>query len=200
MRARVSGCVRWTSNQGRATQHARARFSGDGSPWRVREQGRVKFANPGDNGGASWYGGGNSAVYADNGGASRFFYHAKVNRKERERGCEVLPLKTAAEATNRREGTVGANRPQAGAGRGSGARNFHPTLKPIDLTTYLARLMLPPSPDAVLLVPFVGSGSEMIGGLLAGWPNVLGVEREAEYLPILGARLKERVPGSQRIL
>lgn len=137
--------------------------------------------------------------YSDTGGASRFFYHAKVSRKERERGCDHLPLKSAAEATNRKEGLVGCDRPQAGAGRGSGARNFHPTLKPLALTTYLARLLLPPTSNAVLLVPFAGSGSEIIGALLAGWPAVLGVEREADYMPILRARVAAWVPDAAAI-
>ncbi len=162
-----------------------------------------RHTNPGDNGGASQFGGGNSSVYADTGGASRFFYCKKVNRKEREFGCEHLPLRTAAEATNRRERTVGANRPQAGAGRGSGARNFHPTLKPIALNEYLARLIKPPTADAVLLVPFAGSGSEMIGALRAGWPAVLGIERDldkhgkrAGYIEIAHARLRAWCPGA----
>src|SRR6185437_3002203 len=134
----------------------------------------------------------------DTGGASRFFYCTKVSRKEREAGCEHLALKTAAQATNRREGTAGANRPQAGAGRGSGCRNFHPTLKPISLTTWLTRLILPPTPGAVLLVPFAGAGSEMIGALKAGWGRngggVFGIEREAEYAEIARARLRHWCP------
>ena len=57
--------------------------------------------------------------------------------------------------------------------------------------TYLARLLLPPNPGAIL-VPFSGSGSEMIGALAAGWPAVLGIERESEYVEIAKARLKAR--------
>jgi hypothetical protein len=33
----------------------------------------MTHTNPGDNHGASWFGGGNSNVYADNGGASRYY-------------------------------------------------------------------------------------------------------------------------------
>lgn len=160
------------------------------------------YANPGDNGGASQFGGSNSRVYADTGGASRFFYHAKVNRKEREFGCENLPLRTAAECTGRTEGLVGADRPQAGAGRGSGARNFHPTLKPIELNRYLATLLRPPNPDAVLLVPYAGVASEMIGALLAGWPAVLGIEsggENGEYMSILHARVRAWCPEADII-
>lgn len=160
-------------------------------------------AHPATAGAGSWYGASKpkSSVYADSGGASRFFYHAKVNRKERDFGCEHLPIRSAAACTKRREGTVGANRPQAGAGRGSGARNFHPTLKPIALNEYLARLLLPPSRDAILLVPFAGAGSEVIGAIRAGWPMVLGIERDldedgnvAGYLEIANARLRAWCP------
>ncbi len=70
--------------------------------------------------------------------------------------------------------------------RGEG--NAHPTVKPIALMQYLARLILPPSPGAIL-VPFAGSGSEMIGALRAGWPAVVGIEREAEYVEIARHRL-----------
>ena len=53
---------------------------------------------------------------------------------------------------------------------------------------YLARLIMPPVPGKIL-VPFAGSGSEMIGALLAGWTDVTGIEREAEYVEIARARV-----------
>jgi len=71
--------------------------------------------------------------------------------------------------------------------RGDG--NHHPTVKPLALCEYLARLIMPPRPG-VLLVPFAGSGSEVIGALRAGWPEVVGIEREAEYVEIASRRLE----------
>lgn len=127
--------------------------------------------------------------YADSGGPSRFFYCSKVSTKEREAGCEGLTLRSAGEVTGgREEGSEGLDNPRAGAGRTGGARNHHPTLKPLSLTTWLARLICPPNPG-VILVPFAGAGSEMIGCLKAGWPAVFGIEREAEYVEIARARL-----------
>jgi len=41
-----------------------------------------------------------------------------------------------------------------------------------------------------LLVPFSGSGSEMIGALGAGWDEVVGVESDAAYCDIARARIK----------
>jgi site-specific DNA-methyltransferase (adenine-specific) len=54
---------------------------------------------------------------------------------------------------------------------------------------YLARLIMPPRPGRIL-VPFAGSGSEMVGALLAGWSDVMGIEREAEYVEIARRRVE----------
>ncbi len=108
-------------------------------------------------------GGGQQApdTYGDAGGPSRFFYCAKAGKRERNEG---LP---------------------------SGQKNGHPCVKPVALTEYLARLILPPKRDEPrrLLVPYSGSGSEMIGAMLAGWDSVLGIEREKEYVDIARRRL-----------
>jgi len=74
--------------------------------------------------------------FGDSGGASRFFpcfrYEAKASRGERDEGLGGLPLQTAGEVTNRKDGTAGLKSPRAGAGRtggkdGAGVRNTHPT-------------------------------------------------------------------------
>ena len=71
----------------------------------------------------------------------------------------------------------------------SDGKNFHSTVKPLSLTKYLATLIKPPT-GGRLLVPFSGSGSEMIGALQAGWGYVEGVELTEEYIPIAEARIK----------
>jgi len=71
--------------------------------------------------------------------------------------------------------------------RGDG--NNHPTVKPTTLTEYLARLIIPAN-GGKMLVPFSGSGSEMIGALNAGWGDVTGVEREQDYADIAVNRLQ----------
>ncbi len=67
----------------------------------------------------------------------------------------------------------------------------HPTVKPLSLCRYLATLLLPPGEYAPrrLLVPFAGTGSEMIGGLLAGWDEVVGIEMETEYCTLAEKRI-----------
>lgn len=127
--------------------------------------------------------------YMETGGPSRFFYCAKVSTKERELGCEELPMISAGEMTDREDGQAGLDNPRAGAGRTGGARNHHPTLKPIALTKWLATLIKPPTAGAMLLVPYSGAGSEIIGALQAGWPAVLGIEGSEEYIAIAHARI-----------
>lgn len=69
--------------------------------------------------------------------------------------------------------------------------NPHPTVKPLRLCEYLARLILPPEGEEPrrLLVPYAGSGSEMIGALTAGWDYVLGIEIDPKYVTTARRRL-----------
>ncbi len=115
-----------------------------------------------------------------------FFYCAKASRSERDRNLEHLPAKSAGEATDRDEDTAGLNSPRAGAGRKGGARNFHPTVKPIELMKWCVRLITPPG--GTVLDPFSGSGSTLVAATELGF-NAIGVELTAEYLPIILGRL-----------
>jgi site-specific DNA-methyltransferase (adenine-specific) len=69
---------------------------------------------------------------------------------------------------------------------------MHPTVKPIQLNKYLALLLLPPSIYAPrrLLVPFAGTASEMIGGLQAGWDEIVGIELEKESAVVARKRIE----------
>jgi len=71
-------------------------------------------------------------------------------------------------------------------------RCSHPTVKPIALSRYLATLLLPPAEYAPrrIFVPFAGVASEVIGAMQAGWEDIIGVEREAEYVDIARARVE----------
>ena len=76
--------------------------------------------------------------------------------------------------------------------RERGAGNTHNAVKPLALTTYLANLLKPPAGrDRSILVPFAGSGSEMLGARAAGWENVVGIEIEPEFVSIAEARFRE---------
>lgn len=121
--------------------------------------------------------------YGDEGGASRFFYTAKSPSWEREAGLEAF---AAVEVGDGREKPID-NAYQRGE---TARRNTHPTVKPIKLMEWLGSLLLPPPLDVPrrILVPFAGVASEMIGAYLAGWDEIVGIEREAEYIPINAAR------------
>jgi site-specific DNA-methyltransferase (adenine-specific) len=122
-----------------------------------------------------------STARGDKGGASRFYYSAKTSREERDRGLE--DFEDVAQG-------VGALRDGA---RSKTAKNGHPTLKPIDLCRYYARLLLPPprkdGKPRRLLVPFSGAGSEMIGALQAGWDEVVGIELVPKHAEWARARI-----------
>lgn len=69
--------------------------------------------------------------------------------------------------------------------------NHHSTVKPLALCQQLARLILQPKRKNPrrLLVPFSGSGSEMIGALQAGWDQVVGIEIDKEWVKTAIRRL-----------
>jgi site-specific DNA-methyltransferase (adenine-specific) len=134
---------------------------------------------------------GETTAPIDSGGASCFFpvfrYEPKASRAEREAGCDNLPAKSAGECTDRTDGTSGIDSPRAGAGRTSGARNHHPTVKPIALMAWLVRLVTPPG--GVVLDPFMGSGTTGIAAYREGC-EFIGIEREPEYFEIAKARIE----------
>lgn len=107
-------------------------------------------------------------------GASRFFAQCAADEP-------ALRFKYASKVSPR----------ERNAGLPSGETNRHQTLKPISLTTYFARLLLPPSTGRPrrILVPFSGAGSEMIGALLAGWDEIVGIELSPDHVRIAEARL-----------
>lgn len=121
------------------------------------------------------------------GGPARFFYVAKGSRSEKDEGLDHLPIRTGGEATDRAEGSAGLNNPRAGAGRTGGARNFHPTVKSIELMRWLVRLITPPG--GTVLDPFSGSGSTGVAALAEGL-NFVGCELTEDYLPILEGRIR----------
>jgi DNA modification methylase len=120
------------------------------------------------------------------GGASRFYYCAKASRSERDAGLEAFRLRSGGEATEREDGSAGTKSPRAGAGRTSGARNYHPTVKPVALMRWLVRLATPKG--GVVLDPFMGSGSTGIAAKLEGF-DFVGLDLDPDYVAIAQARI-----------
>ena len=116
-------------------------------------------------------------------------YAAKPSKREKDAGLSNEVMVTDPYARHRGRRMSEASRidgkpPSMG-------RNPHETVKPLALAEYLTKLLLPPKRyKRRLLVPFGGSGSEAVGGVLAGWDKVVTIEREADYIPIAKARLK----------
>jgi len=142
------------------------------------------------------------------GGASRFFFNAvpdevlrfkycaKASKKEKNAGLDTFEAKTVSDG---REVVNDTAYPRDASLR----KNTHPCVKPLDFCRWVATLLLPP-PRADgrprrILVPFSGSGSEMIGCLLAGWDEVVGIELEEEYAAIANARLLHWVNQMQGV-
>jgi len=135
-------------------------------------------------------------LYGDSGGASRFFsqfsytaeeapfrYMAKANRSERDAGVTGSSSRQVDES--RDPDAPGANNPRNRGGRT--ASNFHPTVKPIALMRWLARLVT--QPDGTVLDPFMGSGSTGCAAMYEGF-NFIGIEQSDEYLEIARQRIE----------
>lgn len=116
-------------------------------------------------------------VYDQIEAAEGVYYCAKTSPAERDAGLDPLQCRL-----------IDA---EEFAAQPSGRRNVHTTIKPLDLTRYLATLLLPPAAYGPrrLLVPFAGVGSEVIGAMLAGWEVVHGIELMPAHAQIAHARI-----------
>ena len=118
--------------------------------------------------------------FGDSGHASRFFYCAKTSKRERNEGLEGMPLKEAP----------GSKRTAPADGRqcalGAPRENFHPTVKPLKLMSYLCRLITPP--NGTVLDPFAGSGSTGLAAIKEGF-GFIGIELNEEYFEIMKRRI-----------
>ncbi|HVM94835.1 MAG TPA: hypothetical protein VMT89_00535 [Candidatus Acidoferrales bacterium] len=149
---------------------------------------------------------GGGPFYGDAGGASRFFMNANWSAETEERiaGCASFLYEPKVDRDERNCGVSGEPKPllwSSGTGNPGAfqsdstdrsARNPHPTLKPIALSEWLAKLLLPPRVYAPrrLLVPFAGAGSEVIGAIRAGWDEVVAVEQDEASVRIAEERLR----------
>ena len=121
--------------------------------------------------------------YDDSGNASRYFksiiYEPKTGKRERNRGCRGFEEKKADKRSDVATGMwKDKNAPH---------RNHHPTVKPIKLMQYLIKMVS--RKGAVILDPFLGSGSTCIGAYLEN-RYFLGIERDKDYLEIAKKRIE----------
>lgn len=135
---------------------------------------------------------------------SRFFYVPKVGKKERNMGLDNFDNK---ERPGQSDTGLYSSSPYCidcgktinGTNNHSNCKegleykpsttitkNNHPTLKPINLMTYLCRLVTPPG--GIILDPFMGSGSTGIAACLEGF-RFIGMELDEDYFKIAEARV-----------
>src|SRR5699024_5532604 len=128
-------------------------------------------------------------------------------------------LKTGAKKAHHQRHTVGGNGlthgrmegvtgPESEANEGGASRFFytakapkrerpnvdgveHPTVKPLAIMRWLIRLVTPPG--GVVLDPFAGSGTTIEAALIEGFDPV-GIEMEADYLPLIQHRIDRATP------
>jgi hypothetical protein len=118
-------------------------------------------------------------LHQDSGTAARYYFQASWDYDTQERIESAVPVKYVTKPSGKEKDA------------GLPSRNTHVTVKPIRIAEYLAKLLLPPMKyKSRLLVPFCGSGSEMIGARKAGWKKVIGVELLSDHVKIAKARLK----------
>lgn len=117
-------------------------------------------------------------MYEDQGSAARFFYCAKASMQDRDEGLDSFDVvrRTDGRSTEHEVPNL----------RTSARRNFHPTVKPVDLMRWLVRLVTPPG--GKVLDPFMGSGSTGKGCMLEGF-RFVGMDLTPEYEPIARARI-----------
>jgi len=125
---------------------------------------------------------------------SKFFYCSKPSMKERNAGLNSLPEVEIAAKGNGLARTC----ENCGASTLTGCdcpnrtfsnpkrKNFHPTVKPLELMQYLVRLVTPP--NGTVLDPFLGSGTTAVAAILEGF-NWMGCEMTEDYWPIIEARV-----------
>jgi len=142
----------------------------------------------------------NHHTYGDIGGESRYFdldawaeHHGflqvpKASKSERNKGLESLPRRKHLQGLDTRGRTIireDGSKTLVERWRAEG-KNVHPTVKPVKLGAYLTTLGCPP--DGVMLDPFCGTGSFLIGAHTVGrkW---IGIDNKTEYVEISKHRI-----------
>jgi len=142
--------------------------------------------------------------YSDTGGSSKILhkcnyesgdydilnYCPKVSPSERNLGLEekwnLFEQREGFEEKEKRQGDGGLT---PNINPSSITKNGHPCLKPIKLIEKILRLFKTPNEQKIYF-PFAGSGSEIIGGIKAGFKDWEATEINQEYINIAKARIE----------
>jgi len=136
----------------------------------------------------------NTQEYSDSGNASRFFksilYYPKASKSERNKGCEELEGKYIAQGNQAQAELKRGNTDFNESNKHNNVQlkqNFHPTVKPVSLISYLIKLITPKG--GTVLDPFGGSGTTAVSCIENNFNYVI-IEKEADHIPIIEARIK----------
>jgi gas vesicle protein len=111
-----------------------------------------------------------------------YFYNPKVSKNERNAGCDGDEQQYSHDGRKKETETPYQRNKSV-------AINHHPTLKPIKLNKNILALFKTPNEQRIVY-PFAGSGSEIIGGIKAGFNNWCGCEISQDYIDIALARIE----------
>lgn len=136
----------------------------------------------------------------DSGSAARFFYTAKASQSERNDGLNNFDFTTDKSKGNGLDrvceycGTSQLKPQECKCETKSWItkpkKNIHPTVKPVELMTYLCRMITPK--NGIVLDPFAGSGSTLIAAKQEKFQYV-GIEIDEQYHKIAEARVKAAI-------
>ena len=121
-----------------------------------------------------------------------FMIVPKASKGEKNKGLDNMDKKVA----NSNYGKGGFSRPKEGEDREiAPTANFHPTVKPISLMSYL--VTMGSRENDLVLDPFVGSGTTCIAAKLLN-RKYLGMELNDEYAVIAQERIKAHKPEKEQ--
>lgn len=119
--------------------------------------------------------------FGDSGGASRFFYCAKASQEERNLCFHDFETQKVNDGRE-------VDCDNAFQREKNERTNFHPTVKPIALMRYLQRLVTPKG--GICLDPFAGSGTSGCAAYFEDIGEMVLMEMDETYIPIIEARTK----------
>ena len=108
-----------------------------------------------------------------------FLIVPKASKSEKDRGCEGLDEK--------HKWLKGGTGTGISARESIKAKNYHPTVKPIKLMSYL--IILGSRPDDIILDPFAGSGTTCIAAKMLK-RKYIGIDNDGGYIKIAQCRLR----------
>lgn len=135
-----------------------------------------------------------ASPYDDSGSAARFFFISKPSVGEKEK--DIAPPEWREKKKDEPILDAGGHEIKQAhkvsdkqVFKVMPKRNFHTTVKPVDLMCHLIRLVTPPG--GVVLDPFCGSGTTLVAAESMGF-KWIGYELSKEYAGIAEARLTQR--------